>query len=98
MAKFQPPESFCFERPAEWTEWKKQFARYRMATKLDKEEGPVQVSTLVYALGKEAESILSSFTYNGDEVESDYATVLAKCDAYFIQRHNVIRQRACFNQ
>ena len=98
MAKFQPPESFCFERPGEWTEWKKRFARYRTATKLDKEDGPVQVSTLVYALGKEAESILGSFTYNEGEDESDYDTVLAKFEAYFIPRRNVIHERACFNQ
>lgn len=98
MAKFQPPESFCFERPGEWTEWKKRFARYRTATKLDKEDGPVQVSTLVYALGKEAENILGSFTYGDGEDESDYDTVLAKFEAYFIPRRNVIHERACFNQ
>ncbi len=98
MAKFQPPESFCFERPAEWTEWKKRFARYRTATKLDKEEGPVQVSTLVYALGKEAESFLSSFTYNEKEDELVYDTVLAKFNVYFILRRNVIHERACLNQ
>ena len=60
MAKFQPPESFCFEKPAEWPAWKKRFSHYRTATKVDKEDGLVQVSTLVYALGKEAENLLSS--------------------------------------
>ncbi len=74
------------------------WARYRTATKLDKEEGPVQVSTLVYALGKEAERFLSSFTYNEEEDESVYDTVLAKFDVYFILRRNVIHERACFNQ
>lgn len=98
MAKFHPPESFCFEKPAEWPDWKKRFSRFRTATKLDKEDGPVQVSTLVYALGKEAENILSSFSYEDEEDESDYDVVLAKFDAYFIPRRNVIHERACFNQ
>ncbi|KAL6485096.1 hypothetical protein MHYP_G00071410 [Metynnis hypsauchen] len=44
MAKFNPPESFCFEKPSEWAEWKKRFTRYHMATKLDKEEGSVQAA------------------------------------------------------
>ncbi|XP_038162072.1 uncharacterized protein LOC119797180 [Cyprinodon tularosa] len=98
MAKFQPPESFCFENPAEWPDWKKRFSRYRTATKLDKEDGPVQVSTLVYALGKEAENILSSFTYGEGENEDQFDVVMAKFDAYFIPRRNVIHERACFNQ
>jgi len=59
MAKFHPPESFCFEKPTEWPDWTKRFGRYGVATKLDREEGPFQVSTLVYGLGREAENILS---------------------------------------
>jgi len=42
--------------------------------------------------GKEAESILSSFTYTEGENESDYDVVLARSDAYFIPRHKIIHE------
>ena len=64
------------------------------ATKLDKEDGPVQVSTLVYALGKEAENIQSSFTNGAGEGKSQYNVVTAKFDAYFFPRRNVIHEHA----
>lgn len=37
----------CFQRPAEWSDWKKCFTHCGTAVKLDKEEGNVQVSTLI---------------------------------------------------
>ncbi|RXN36190.1 Transposon Ty3-G Gag-Pol poly [Labeo rohita] len=69
MAKFSPPESFDFSHPELWPEWKQRFHRFRIATKLDKESGEVQVCTLLYSLGKEAEHIVSTFVYaaEGDE-------------------------------
>ena len=97
MPKFNPPDSFCFERPAEWNDWKKRFLRYRTATKLDREDGEVQVSTLIYTLGGEAENIFGSFTFFEEE-EDDFDVVLAKFDAYFIPKRNVIHERACFYQ
>lgn len=57
MAKFNPPECFPFDRPNEWADWKQRFQRFRNATKLDKEDGEVQVSSLIYAMGNEAEHI-----------------------------------------
>ena len=68
-----------------------------MATKLDKEDGPVQASILVTALGKEAENIWSSFTYGKGKDVSQYDVVMAKIDTYF-QRYNLIHKRECFNQ
>ncbi|KAK7925769.1 hypothetical protein WMY93_008079 [Mugilogobius chulae] len=43
MAKFQAPESFDFTQPAAWPTWRQRFARYRIATKLDQEDGDVQL-------------------------------------------------------
>ena len=71
MAKFTPPASFAFDKPSEWPEWKQRFQRYRIATKLDKEEGNVQVSCLIYAMGSEAENIYKSFLFAGEEVDDD---------------------------
>ena len=61
MPKFNPPDSFQFDKPADWPEWKQRFLRFRSATKLDRETSTVQVSSLVYAMGHEAEKIYSSF-------------------------------------
>lgn len=62
------------------------------------EDDEVQVSTLIYAKGSEAENIFKSFTFGPDEKEDDYNTVLAKYVAYFIPKKNVIHERACFHQ
>lgn len=42
------------------------FARYRTATKLSKEDKEVQISTLIYAKGIEAENIFKSFTFTAE--------------------------------
>ena len=81
----------------EWAYWKKRFERYHTATKLDKEEGCVQVSTLIYALGPEAENIFSLFTFARGE-DTDHDAVLERFNTYFISKRNVIHERACLYQ
>lgn len=97
MAKFHPPESFEFNHPERWPEWKQRFSRYRTAVKLNKEEDEVQVSTLIYALGKEAEQIFSTFVFEEGEEEAYYDSVLGKFDNYFVPQVNVIHERARFH-
>ena len=48
MARFNPPAPFLF-KPNEWLEWLDEFARFRIATKLHKEEGDMQRDSLLYA-------------------------------------------------
>ena len=67
-----------------------------MATKLNLEDGEVQVSTLLYALGKEAEQVFNTFVFAEDEDAEDYETVLEKLNIYFIPKVNVIHERARF--
>lgn len=98
MAKFNPPEHFNFERPGDWPVWRQRFTRYRSAVKLGEEDGEVQVSTLIYAMGHEAENIFKSFTFGEAEDINSYDTVLAKYDAYFMPQKNTIHERACFYQ
>ena len=50
MARFNPPAPFSF-KPNKWLEWLDEFARFRIATKLHKEEGDVQRDSLLYARG-----------------------------------------------
>ncbi|GFR87680.1 Pol polyprotein [Elysia marginata] len=66
--KLPPPERFDFSRPAGWPEWKRWFLRYRAAIKLDRENADVQISTLIYSMGKEADNIFTQFPDVGDGV------------------------------
>lgn len=98
MAKFNPPTNFPFDKPTEWPDWKQRFERYRIATKLHKDEGQVQVSCLIYAMGNEAENIYKSLTFATDESRDDFAVVMRKFDEYFFPQRNIIHERACFHQ
>ena len=101
MAKFQAPASFDFTKPTLWPEWKERFLRYRTATKLTAEDGDVQVSCLIYAMGREADKIFSSFHFPDPEEGSpdprnDFEGVIQKFDAHFIPKTNVIHERGKF--
>lgn len=98
MAKFNPPESFSFDKPTEWPDWKRRFERYRTATELNKKSGEVQVCSLVYAMGSEAENIFKSFTFTDPAHENNFEIVMRKYDEYFFPRRNVIHERAVFHQ
>ncbi|CAL9693588.1 unnamed protein product [Knipowitschia caucasica] len=97
MAKFQAPESFDFTQPSAWPTWRQRFSRFRIATKLDQEDGDVQVNTLLYAMGKESEPVFSTFAFPDDVVDY-YGEVMRKFDEHFIPRRNVIHERACFHR
>ena len=77
MLKLSPPEKFDFSKPLVWPDWKQNFSRFRLSTKLHKEEGAVQVSALIYRMGREAEHVYRSFTLaDGDDAKFD--VILAK--------------------
>ncbi|XP_056014988.1 uncharacterized protein K02A2.6-like [Ostrea edulis] len=97
MPKFNPPESFDFSRPSEWPEWKQRFCRYRTATKLDKEDEAIQISSLIYAMGLQAEHIVKSFVFGDGEDETKFEVILKKYDDYFVPKRNVIHERAKFH-
>ena len=64
MARFNPPAPFSI-KPNEWLEWLDEFASFRIATKLHKEEGDVQRDSLLYAMGGGGggDDKQTSFTY-----------------------------------
>ena len=99
MPKFKPPEPFDFSKPAEWKQWEKPFMCYRTATDLSKDDGEVQVSSLVYAMGPEAEHVFGSFQFTArEDGEKDFELVLRKFREQFIPKRNVIHERARFHQ
>ena len=96
MAKFSPPEPFDFSQPTTWPAWKQRWTRYSMISKLDKDEKDMQVSTLVYCMGNQAEEIFASFKWEADDDKKDPDKVIAQFDKYFVPRRNVIFERAKF--
>ena len=92
MPIFNPPEPMSFDAPAKWPEWKERFSRFRIATKLHKDDGEIQVASLIYAMGRQAENIFKSFTFdprpdptdanpNPLDPKDNYDVVLKKYDA-----------------
>ena len=91
------PEPFSFASPEEWPRWIRRFERFRQASGLASRGGEAQVNTLIYTMGDQADDILHSFTLS-EEDRTNYATVKAKFDNHFVQRRNVIFERAKFNR
>lgn len=109
MPKFNPPEPLPFDQPSKWPEWRERFERYRIAAKLHRDDGEVQVSTLIYVMGRQAEGIYKSFTFdpqpaatadnpNPVNPKNDYATVIEKFEAYFVPKRNTVHERTKFYQ
>ncbi len=95
--RLQPPEQFVFRKPDEWPKWKKRFQQFRSASGLSGETEVRQVDTLLYCMGDEAESVLSSTDITAENREK-YDHVIGKFDEYFEVRRNVIFERARFNR
>ncbi len=75
------------------------FLRFRIATGLAEKEGNVQVSSLIYAMGPEAEHIFTSFMFEAEgETENDFDLVVQKFREHFIPKRNIIHERARFHQ
>ena len=93
-----PPERFNFSRPEEWPKWARRFERFQKASGLEEKEDEVQVNTLIYAMGDDADDILRSFRLSvADNNNYDTVKVKAKFEAHFVKKRNVIYERAKFN-
>ena len=69
----------------------------RVASGLAQRDEEVQVNTLIYSMGDQADDILHSFKLSEEDRKS-YMTVKTKFDTHFVQRRNVIFERAKFNR
>ena len=77
MIRLQPPEPFNFHNSDKWPRWKSRFQQFRDASGLSTESSSKQVSTFLYCLGEEAESVLASTGVTGmkDEMIRDRLVV-----------------------
>ena len=94
---FQPPDPFDFKTPDDWPQWRRRFEQFRSASGLQEASTAKQVNTLLYCLGEEAKSVLTSMNISEDE-RKHYAAVLVKFDGFFQVRRNVIFEIARFNR
>ncbi|XP_064482891.1 uncharacterized protein K02A2.6-like [Ornithodoros turicata] len=94
--RMEPPASFNFSAPNEWSTWKRRFLRFYTVSGLDRQSGQQQVDALVYILGSRAEDIFQTFNLVTSET-SDFKVVLDQFDKCFILRRNIIYERAKFN-
>ena len=92
LISLQPPEPFNFRQPEEWTRWQRRFEQFRTASGLDAETGLKQVSTLLYCMGEEADTVFCSTNATEDE-RKNYDSVCKKFDDFFKIRSNVIYAR-----
>ena len=95
--RLQPPDPFDFRNPDEWPRWKRRFKQFHEASGLSGESAGKQVSTFLYCLGEEAESILASTNATAED-RSSFNRTISKFDEYFKVRKNVIYERARFNR
>ena len=92
-----PPGPFNFRSPDEWPRWRRRYEQFQVASGLAAEAAVKQVSTFLYCLGEEAESVLAAM--NASEADrKDYATIAGKFDAFFNVRRNIIFERARLNR
>lgn len=99
--KINPPEALDFSRPDAWPQWKQRYERYRLCSKLNTEEGLIQVSNLIYVMGGDAEKIYASFAYENVNPplinpENNYDIVIQKFDEHFVPRRNTMHERSKF--
>ena len=94
MAQYKPPSSLNFSEP-NWPKWKSQYETFRLLTKLAREPGELQVASLKYCMGPDAEDVIKTFNLSVEDAK-DYNVVIEKFDNYFNPRKNVLRLRRIF--
>jgi hypothetical protein len=95
---FKPLSNFDFSKPELWKEWIDRFKRFRLAAKLTKETQEIQINSLLYSMGPEAEKVFAQLRFDANGDSDKYDKVVKKLNAYFTPQVNVIHERCVFNQ
>ena len=95
--KVSNPEQFDFAKPEGWQKYIQRFERFRRASGLIDKDGTIQVNTLIYCMGSEADDIFSSFQLSDDK-KKKFNVVKEKFDGYVIPKRNDLFERAKFNK
>ena len=92
-----PPEKFDFRQPESWDKWFRRFDRYLQTSGFAAGDEKRQISSLIYAMGDEAEDILKTFCLSEAD-QKKYKVVTDKFRAHFITKRNIVYERAKFNR
>ena len=95
-AQIPLPEKLDSKKPEDWKRWIERFQCYRIVAGLFDQDDKVQINTLVYAMGGNANDILKSFHLS--EKDYVYETVIQQFTSHFVGQSNVIFERARFNK
>ena len=79
-----------------WSEWKEMWEYYSVASKVNKEEGDVQVAALLTAIGPEARKVFKTWNLSATQ-KKDIKGVVERFDNYCNPRKNVPFERYRFN-
>ena len=90
------PEPFQLSKPEQWPKWIRRFEHFRSASGLAMKDGKVQVDTLLYAMGSDADDVMLSFHLVENDA-CDYGKVKDRFDGHFVKKRNLIYERAKFN-
>ena len=93
----KPSEPFNFKTLDDWPRWRRRFEQFRTASGLAEGSAAKQINMLLYCLGEEAESVLTSTNATAEDREN-YDAVMEKFDTFFKVHRNVIYERARFNR
>ena len=92
-----PPGPFNFRSPDEWPRWRRRYEQFQVTSGLAAEAAAKQVSTFLYCIEEEVESVVAAMNAMEDD-QKDYVTIAGKFNAFFNVRRNIIFERARFNR
>ena len=79
-----------------WSEWKETWEHYSVASKVNKEEGDIQVAAFLTAIGPEAREVFKTWNLSATE-RKDIKGVIECFDNYCNPRKNIPFERYLFN-
>jgi hypothetical protein len=89
---FNTPSNFDFSKPELWKEWIDHFKRFRLAARLTKETEEIQINSLLYSMGPEAEKVFAQLRFDANGDSNKYDKVVEKLNACFTPQVNVIHE------
>lgn len=98
MARFQPPNTFDFSDPTGWPDWIERFAQYRLVVKLHRDDEDVQIATLLYTMGAQANVVFKQLVFDSADDSKKYEKVVEQFTKHFKPVSNVVHERAMFER
>ena len=97
MSRFHPPDRFDFSDTAAWQDWIERVQQYRELTKLHKGDDDVQIATLVYCTGPQANVVFKQVKFDDGDREK-YDKVVENLTGHFKPISKVVHKRAMFER